>query len=265
MAEFREAGSFVLNTVSAASSDEDGYRRSYVEGNRRIVEWLRSAGPVEQFIYTSSTSVYSQTDGSVVTEEDAGTVAETVASGYRSRQQILFQAEQLVLQAQTEGLAGTAIVLRLAGLYGPQRHHILDQLRRGERDFAGPGDHYLNLIHRDDAAAAIQAVVRQKGNAPGGVYNLADGHPPTKQALTEWVAAQLGQPPPKFNAAQPGERNKRRMVSGGKLPHRIISAQKFCRIFNWQPGFGDYRQAYSEWIRKGKDGDRTNESLPTVH
>ena len=39
----------------------------YLEGNRNLLAWLASSPP-KKFIYTSSTSVYAQNDGSVVTE-----------------------------------------------------------------------------------------------------------------------------------------------------------------------------------------------------
>jgi len=58
---------WALNCVAAGGS-ADNYRQIYLEGNRNLVSWLAESPP-EKFIYTSSTSVYGQNDGSIVTEK----------------------------------------------------------------------------------------------------------------------------------------------------------------------------------------------------
>ncbi|MGH7232712.1 MAG: NAD-dependent epimerase/dehydratase family protein [Nitrospiraceae bacterium] len=64
-----------------------------------------------------------------------------------------------------------AIVLRVAGIYGPGRH-VLDWIRRGK---VGPSRRYVNLVHVEDLAAlCILALERGK---PGDVYNVSDGSP----------------------------------------------------------------------------------------
>ena len=52
-----------------------------------------------------------------------------------------------------------ARVLRFGGLYGPGRHHLVDQLRRGENVIGGRVDHYINYLHRDDAASSVLAAL----------------------------------------------------------------------------------------------------------
>jgi len=58
---------WVVNCVSSSHGGAEDYRRVYLQGMRNLVEWLGVA-PLRRFIYTSSTSVYGQTDGSIVTE-----------------------------------------------------------------------------------------------------------------------------------------------------------------------------------------------------
>src|SRR5580704_15759472 len=61
----------------AAGGDADNYRQIYLEGTRHLVKWL-SASPPKKFIYTGSTSVYGQNDGSPVKESSpAEPAAET--------------------------------------------------------------------------------------------------------------------------------------------------------------------------------------------
>src|SRR5258706_9618501 len=54
---------WVVNTVSSDRGGVEEYRRVYLQGMRNLLDWLRP-NPPRKFVYTSSTSVYGQTDGS---------------------------------------------------------------------------------------------------------------------------------------------------------------------------------------------------------
>src|SRR5207253_2337099 len=64
-----------------------------------------------------------------------------------------------------------AIVLRVAGIYGPGRNP-LDWIRQGR---IGPSRKYVNLIHVEDLAAICLTAI-EKGK-PGEGYNVSDGMP----------------------------------------------------------------------------------------
>jgi nucleoside-diphosphate-sugar epimerase len=64
-----------------------------------------------------------------------------------------------------------AIVLRVAGIYGPGRSP-LDWIRQGR---VSPSRKYVNLIHVEDLAA-ICLVALEHGK-PGEAYNVSDGQP----------------------------------------------------------------------------------------
>ena len=66
-----------------------------------------------------------------------------------------------------------AIVLRVAGIYGPGRNP-LDWIRQGR---VSPSRKYVNLIHAEDLAA-ICLLALEKGK-PGEAYNVSDGTPRT--------------------------------------------------------------------------------------
>ncbi|MDP3091621.1 MAG: hypothetical protein Q8N04_13150 [Nitrospira sp.] len=72
-----------------------------------------------------------------------------------------------------------AIVLRVAGIYGPGRNP-LDWIRTGR---VGPTRKYVNLIHVEDLAAICLAAVER--GTPGEVYNVSDGQPRTWEAICE--------------------------------------------------------------------------------
>ena len=66
-----------------------------------------------------------------------------------------------------------AIVLRVAGIYGPGRNP-LDWIRTGR---VGPSRKYVNLIHVNDLATISLATLQH--GTPGDVYNVSDGLPRT--------------------------------------------------------------------------------------
>lgn len=66
-----------------------------------------------------------------------------------------------------------AIMLRLAGIYGPERNP-LDWIRQGH---IGPSRKYVNLVHVEDVAAICLAAIER--GKPGEAYNVSDGMPRT--------------------------------------------------------------------------------------
>jgi nucleoside-diphosphate-sugar epimerase len=84
-----------------------------------------------------------------------------------------------------------AIVLRVAGIYGPGRNP-LDWVKQGR---VSPSRKYVNLIHAEDLAA-ICLLALDKGK-PGEAYNVSDGTPRTwneiyATAQQRWGVAAAG-------------------------------------------------------------------------
>jgi nucleoside-diphosphate-sugar epimerase len=74
----------------------------------------------------------------------------------------------------------------------------------------GPGDEaWLNLLHLDDAVAAVEAVLER--GRPGAVYHATDAEPVRRGDLVRWVASRLGIPPPRLpvGAAAPPTPDRR--------------------------------------------------------
>lgn len=220
----------VVNCVSSAGGGLDGYRRSYVEGQKRVLEWCRGR-TIRHYVYTSSTSVYSQDNGATVDE-----MSET--EGGTETPQILLEAERLLIERATDFECFG--VLRLAGIYGPGRHYLLDQIREGVPVIPGSGDHHLNLIHRDDAVSAIRCILNG-AQAQSGVYNLADDRPFLKAEVVGWLAEQCEKPVPQFD---PNAVSARLVRRGGRMPDRIISNERMKEWFAWKPAYRDFREGY---------------------
>lgn len=220
---------FVLNCVSSGGGGVAGYVHSYLRGMESVLVWMRRGAPVGTLVYTSSTSVYPQ-DGGVRVDENAPT------EGSGDRVKLLLETENLVRTAVETGICKRWFVLRLAGIYGPGRHHLLEQVRTGE--VSGRGDYHLNLIYRDDIAAAIWAVFGAREEARNQVFNVADDGATTKDVITEWLAMKIGVPRPRFT----GEASVgRRAVT----PDRIITNTKLRLMLGWQPRYPSFREGYT--------------------
>jgi nucleoside-diphosphate-sugar epimerase len=213
----------VVYAASTGGGGPEAYALAYDVGVRRALAWARSVGAT-RFVFTSSTGVYRQDDGGVVDEGSPAGGAPTAEA--------ILGGEQAVLAA---GFA-QARVLRFGGLYGPGRHHLVDQLRRGDNVIGGRVDHFINYLHRDDAASAILAAL-VGGPVGARVYNVGDGNPVTKEALAKWIAARLGQAEPVFDASAPAGP---RVAKGGRTqPNRIVATSLIRAELGWKPRFSD--------------------------
>src|SRR5437868_4793221 len=172
---------WVVNTVSSGKGGAGEYREIYFNGTQHLIEWL---APMElkKFVYTSSTSVYAQTDGEVVSEESP-------LSPENPTSQVLVKTERLLIDA-ARSRNFPAVILRVAGIYGPDRGHLFQQFLRGEARITGNGERHINMVHRDDLVTALIAALER--GRPGEIYNVADDEPVTQLQFFEWLAATLG-------------------------------------------------------------------------
>jgi len=232
----------VINCVSSGGGDLQAYRSAYIDSNRSIAHWARSGGRrVGHFIYTGSTGVYPQTDGSTVSEEDAG--GEALSPFGR----VLMEAEELI-RAEADAFA-SATVLRLAGIYGPRRHYILDQLLGGVTTFPGRADFQLNLIHLHDIVSAVRSLLEWRelyAVRAFEVFNVCDGHVATKEDIVRWLAARIGAPEPQFAPHIEPARRRASASSAHGVPHRVVSNRKFAEVTGWRPTYPSFRYGYEE-------------------
>ncbi|MEY4854329.1 MAG: dTDP-glucose 4,6-dehydratase [Verrucomicrobiota bacterium] len=213
----------VVYAASTGGGGPEAYALAYDVGVKRALAWAAAVG-AQTFVFTSSTGVYRQDDGRIVDEE-------SVVGGAPTADAIL-GGERAVLNS---GFA-KARVLRFGGLYGPGRHHLVDQLRRGEHVIGGRVDHYINYLHRDDAASALLAAL-VAGPDGARVYNVGDGCPVTKEALARWIAKRLGQPAPVFDPSAPAGP---RVAKGGRTqPSRLVATGRIRAELAWKPALAD--------------------------
>ena len=203
----------LVDCVSSGGGGSEAYRKIFLQGARDLLEVVRP----KIFLFTSSTSVYAQNDGSWVTEESP-------ADPERDTGRVLRETEELVL-------AHGGLVARLAGIHGPGRWALVQKFLDGTATIEGDGSRWINQIHRDDAAAAIAFLLTNR--APGGIYNVSDGSPLTQLDCYKILAAHFQKPLPPAGTIdidrKRGVTNKR--VSNSKL-----------RALGWVPRFASMRE-----------------------
>ncbi len=227
----RLAGTFdeVVNCVSSSRGGVDVYRAVFLGGTRNLIEWLK-ANPPGRVVFTSSSSVYGQVDGSIVGED-----SETTPAGETG--QVLVEAERLWLES-----ALPATVLRIAGIYGPERGHLFLKYLRGEAGITGDPNRYLNQIHRDDVAGAIAAALSCEN--PVSICNVADDSPVSQIEFFQWLAEMLNRPmPPVVEGDVKGKR---------AVTNKRVSNERLKKALGYQLKYPTFRAGYlSEMVRLG--------------
>jgi nucleoside-diphosphate-sugar epimerase len=176
---------------SSAEDSEAAYRAAYVDANRALLSAAARTGAA--LVYTGSTGVFGQRDGSDVDEATPPAPASATAA-------VLAEAERLVLDAAARG--ARASLVRLSGLYGPGREGIAARVRSGALAL-GPGDGaWMNFCHRDDAVAFVLAALARAEQ--GAIWHGSDARPARRREVVEWIAARLGIPPPRTDRSAAG-------------------------------------------------------------
>ncbi|MEQ9409298.1 MAG: NAD-dependent epimerase/dehydratase family protein [Fuerstiella sp.] len=253
-AEFRAAGLLPVQLDLARPDDGDpvpdadvvlwsvGFDRTAGVPRERVwldgLAWLINHLPTapKRFIYTSSTSVYGGNhDGASVTEE-------TKVDPETDGGQCCVKAEQLARTEFARRFPETqVIVLRLAGIYGPDRllRRVSDLQTR--TPLPGHPDHWLNLIHVDDAVRMVDRVSTQDG-VPD-VVNVVNSQTLTRRQYYTRLAELVGAPPPVFTDAAASTTGRAR---GGN--RRVVSIYRDTLNVSFR--FDDVREGLADAVRR---------------
>jgi nucleoside-diphosphate-sugar epimerase len=211
--DIREAYDLVIHCASSGRGDEAVYREVFLEGVRMMARYQ----PPARKLFVSSTSVYGQTQGEMVTEESSAEPAG--ATG------------RILREAENAAVAAGAIIVRSSGIYGPKRGVLFEKFRKGEAIIEGDGTRWINQIHQHDLVAALAHSIDV--GKPGQIYNATDDTPVTHRDYYAWCSDFLQKPMPPFGPVnlerKRGLSNKR--VSNAKL-----------RATGWSPRYPSFRE-----------------------
>jgi len=210
------AADLIIHCAASGRGGADAYQRVYVGGCRNLLESF----PGVPLLFTSSSSVYVQTDGSVVTEESP-------TRPERETGRMLLEAERLTR-------SGGGMVVRLSGIYGPGRSVILRKFLTGEAVVEDDGRRFLNQVHRDDAVRAIHQLGGAASSRRGEVFNLSDATPLTQLACYQQLCVLFQRPLP---PCAPRDLTRKRGWT-----HKQVSSAKL-QATGWQPQFPSFLDA----------------------
>jgi nucleoside-diphosphate-sugar epimerase len=228
---------WVVNCVAAGGNAEN-YREVYLQGTRNLIEWLAANLP-KKFVYTSSTSVYAQNDGSQVKESSpTEPLAET--------SKVLVETEK-VLSAAVVERKFPAVILRVAGIYGPDRGHWFKQFMQDAAHIEGNGSRHLNMIHRDDLVGCLIAAL--KNGRAGEIYNVVDDEPVSQLHFFQWLAQAMDKPLPPSEPENPDPIRRRGVTN------KHVSNRKLKMELGYPFKYPTFRQGYSaELLRLDRAG-----------
>jgi len=206
----------IVHSAASGRGGAEVYQHVFVDGCRNLIQKF----PGVPLLFTSSSSVYAQTDGLVVTEESA-TEPER-------------ETGRLLLEAERVTLAAGGIVARLSGIYGPGRSVILKKFLTGQAVIEDDGGRYINQIHRNDAARAIHHLAATR--ACGGIFNVSDSTPLTQLACHEALSRIFSLPVPPYGPRNPDRKRG--------WTHKQVSNKQLLAT-GWRPEFPSFLEAVS--------------------
>ncbi|WP_434344893.1 GNAT family N-acetyltransferase [Myxococcus virescens] len=187
----------------------------------RIASALAGQGPA-RLVYLSSTGVYGRARGHV--DEDTPVELSTPSSRER-------------IEAESRYLPLGAMVMRIAGIYGPGRG-IHTRLLSGSLRLPEGGGGRISRIYVDDLVESIRVVLTR--GEPGALYCVADDRSAPTEEPVAWLSQRLGVPmPPRIPLEQLNE-----TVRGD----RDISNARL-KSLGWAPRYPDFISGYTALLK----------------
>jgi nucleoside-diphosphate-sugar epimerase len=224
---------WVVNCVSSNKGGQEEYQQIYLQGTRNLLDSL-STTPPKKFVYTSSTSVYGQRDASQV-KESSPTEPEAPTA------RVLVETERLLLDAAQQKKF-PAVILRVAGIYGPDRGHWFLKYLKNEAKIPGQGERFINMIHLDDVVGVIIAAL--KNGRAGEIYNAVDDEPVALIHFFRWLSETLGKWMPPFDT-EPEPADRKRAVTNKKVQNRRLKME-----LGYQFKYPNFRKGYTAEIQR---------------
>jgi nucleoside-diphosphate-sugar epimerase len=191
--------------LSVGAKGANFYRETYINTAKALVSILPHIPNVKQLIYTGSYSVYGDQNGTWIDEQ-------IPASPTNLNGKILQETEEILLAASSENLR--VCVLRLGGIYGPNRELVKIFSKAPGTTRPGNGDDVTNWIYLDDIVAAIEFVRQQRLQ---GIYNLVDDAHLTSRELLDTLFKKHNLPPVIWDSSMKSNRPYNAIVSNQKI------------------------------------------------
>ncbi|RMF27266.1 MAG: SDR family oxidoreductase [Cyanobacteria bacterium J083] len=193
----------ILLTVGAKNRHD--YEQAYLKTAQNLREALKTVTGIRQIIYTGSYAVLGNQAGNWVDET-------CPVSPPNENAKILAQTEKILLQRRNPSLK--VCILRLAGIYGPDREILKIFKSWAGTTRSGTGKDYTNWIHVEDIVRGIELA---RAKQLDGIYNLANDTPLTQQQLFDTMCQRHNLPAIKWKPAGAAQRPYNSRLSIAKI------------------------------------------------
>lgn len=196
------------------------YEEIYLHGISNILFQIKTWQKKPSFvIHVSSIGVWKNLQGKKTNEQ-------TPVSREDAKSKILIDSEQMTLGDK----GGSGMILRLGGIYGPERNRI-ENFQKNLWPKSDSEDHYINLIHREDAVSAIQRLM-DKGIG-GEIYIGVDDEPALESEIYKWFCDVTAQQKRKNPFSQLAVTSAGKRCQNTKL-----------KALGWRPQYPTFREGY---------------------
>ena len=141
---------------------------------------IKNAPKLEYICYLSATSVYGDYKGDLVDEN-------SVLKIENDRARIRRESE-LEWISFGEALGISTIIMRISGIYGPNRS-VIDRIKDGSVQYIFKEGQFFSRIHIDDIVAGLTLSLKKDKNS--NIYNLSDNLPASQSEVIEYAAKLL--------------------------------------------------------------------------
>ncbi len=225
---------WVIYAAAAPARTDAAYRATYPDGLAHVISALHATGQdISKLIFTSSTGVYGQDDGSWV--DEASPTDPTSFTGSR-----MVDAENVLRNAPWPSTS-----VRFGGIYGPGRTRLLRRAQAGE-PIARQPPRWTNRVHRDDCAGILEHLLTLDRLAAH--YVAVDDEPSKLGDVVDFLCDRAGWP----RAPAPPHEDTHSGARGKRCRNRLLRASGYSFRF---PTF---RQGYAELI------DELEEAPPSL-
>jgi nucleoside-diphosphate-sugar epimerase len=170
----------IIYAVSADTQSVESYQDHYVAGLKKTYAAILELDHFKHLFFVSSTRVYGQKTTKILSELD---IAEPSDYGGEA----LIKAEAVARQ-----LKDKATILRLSGIYGPNRTRMI-QLAHSNPGNWPATNNWSNRIHEEDAARFIvflmKRIMLKEPIEP--LYLVTDGIPTKQYDVLTWIRKRL--------------------------------------------------------------------------
>lgn len=218
---------FVVYCPSSDARDEMAYQKVYADGADHVLSLLEQRAHKPRFIYVSSTRVYEQNHGEWVDES-----AECVGNDPLAK--CILSGEARVMRSTLNHM-----VVRCSGLYGPNRHYLLDALQNGDARLCH-SLRFSNRIHTLDCARMLYHMMRIRYNER--LYIASDSEPTPINTIVAWLSATTGIALPEMKHDESPE------PDDGRSNKKLNNARLLHTGFRFE--FSNYRQGFKHILQE---------------